>query len=98
MLFYFEIFKYFFAVNTVMRVEINEYIVADSEICHGKPTFKGTRVMVSDIVELIAAGERIENILENYPSVTREHISAALEYAAKLLSGERYVEFSKVSA
>ena len=81
-----------------MRVEIDKYIVADSEICHGKPTFKGTRVLVSDIVELVAAGEPIEDILENYPSITREHISAALEYAAKLVSGERYAKFSKVPA
>jgi len=81
-----------------MRVEINKYIVADTEICHGKPTFKGTRVLVSDIVELVAAGEPIEDILDNYPSITRKHISAALEYAAKLVSGERYAKFSKVPA
>ena len=81
-----------------MRVEINDYIVADSEICHGKPTFKGTRVMVSDIVEMIAAGEPIKDILEDYPSITRKHISAALEYAAKLVSGERYVRFTKILA
>ena len=81
-----------------MRVEISKHIVADSEICHGKPTFKGTRVLVSDIVELIAAGEPIESILDNYPSITREHIAAALEYAAKLVSGERYARFTKIPA
>ena len=81
-----------------MRTEINEYIVADSEICHGKPTFKGTRVLVSDIVELVAAGESVEEILESYPSVTKEMIREALEYAAKAIRGERYVKFSKVSA
>ena len=81
-----------------MRTEINEYIVADSEICHGKPTFKGTRVLVSDIVELVAAGESVEEILESYPSITKEMIREALEYAAKAISGERYVKFSKVSA
>jgi uncharacterized protein (DUF433 family) len=79
-----------------MRIEINEFIVADTEICHGKPTFKGTRVLVSDIVELVAAREPIEDILKNYPSITREHISAALEYAANIISGEQYVKFSKV--
>ncbi len=81
-----------------MRAEINKYIVADSEICHGKPTFSGTRVLVSDIVEMVAAGEPIEDILEDYPSITREHITAALEYAAKLVSGERYVRFTKIHA
>lgn len=81
-----------------MRVEINEFIVADTEICHGKPTFKGTRVLVSDIVEMVAAGEPIEDILEDYPSITREHIKAALEYAATLISGEHYARFTKILA
>jgi len=81
-----------------MRAEISKHIVADSEICHGKPTFKGTRVLVSDIVELVAAGETTEKILEEYPSLSREMIQDALEYAAKIIRGERYVKFSKVPA
>ena len=81
-----------------MRVEISKYIVADSEICHGKPTFKGTRVLVSDVVELVAAGESVEKILEEYPSLNSEMVQEALEYAAKAISGERYVKFSKVPA
>ena len=57
-----------------MRVEISKYIVADSEICHGKPTFKGTRIIVSDIVELIAAGESIEKITKSYRGLTKEMV------------------------
>ena len=81
-----------------MRVEISKHIVADSEICHGKPTFKGTRVMVSDIVELVAAGESMEKILRGYPALNKEMIKEALEYAARAISGDQYVKFSKVSA
>ena len=81
-----------------MRIEISKHIIADSEICHGKPTFKGTRVLVSDIVELVAAGESTEEILESYPSITKEMIREALEYAAKTIRGERYVKFSKIPA
>ncbi|MBI4452562.1 DUF433 domain-containing protein [Candidatus Woesearchaeota archaeon] len=81
-----------------MRTEISKYIVADSEICHGKPTFKGTRVLVSDIIELVAAGESVESIIRGYPSLTREMIRDALEYAAKSVSGEQYVRFSKIPA
>lgn len=78
-----------------MRVEISKYIIADSEICHGKPTFKGTRILVSDIVELIAAGEPAEKIAKSYRGLTREMIKDALEYAAKSISGEhQYVKFS----
>ena len=75
-----------------MRIEISEYIVADSEICHGKPTFKGTRVLVSDIVELVASGEGIKIILEEYPSLNKDMVRDALEYAARLVRGERYAK------
>ena len=75
-----------------MRIEINEYIVADTEICHGKPTFKGTRVMVHSILELLEAGESYKEILEAYPSLTKEHIRAALHYAAERISGEKFVD------
>ncbi|MDI6807239.1 MAG: DUF433 domain-containing protein [Candidatus Aenigmarchaeota archaeon] len=76
-----------------MRVEIGKHIVIDTEVCHGQPTFKGTRVLVSDILELIAAGEPIEKILEEYPSITKEMIQEALEWAAKII-GEEYVKIS----
>jgi uncharacterized protein (DUF433 family) len=39
------------------------YIVVDDEVCHGKPVFKGTRVLVSDVVELLGAGVSIEEII-----------------------------------
>lgn len=67
-----------------MRIEINKYIVADSEICHGKPTFKGTRVMVYLVLEMLEAGATAEEIVSAYPSLTRRHIKAALDFAARL--------------
>ena len=72
-----------------MRIEIGKYIVIDTEICHGKPTFKGTRVLVSDIIELLACGESVEKILNSYPSLTKEMIEEAMqilkgEYLAKV--------------
>lgn len=73
------------------RVEFNQYIVADSEICHGQPTFRGTRVMVWQVLDMLAAGETIEEILEDYPSITRDHIQAAMTYAARVVGGERVV-------
>ena len=74
-----------------MRVELNKYIVADTEICHGQPTFKGTRVMVWQVLEMLGAGESMEEILENYPSLTRAHIKAALHLAAQQLANERFI-------
>ncbi len=81
-----------------MRAEIGKHIVIDTEICHGKPTFKGTRVLVSDVIELLAAGEPVERIVKSYPGLNREMIREALEYAARLAREGAYVEFPKVSA
>jgi uncharacterized protein (DUF433 family) len=74
-----------------MRVEIGKYIVIDTEICHGKPTFKGTRIMVWQVLEMLAAGCSEKEILRAFPSLTGEHIKAALEFAAKI-SERKYVE------
>ena len=70
-----------------MKVEINEYIIVDSEICHGKPTFKGTRVMVWQVLEMLEAGCSDKEIIKGFPSLTPEAIKAALHYAANLTKG-----------
>ena len=70
-----------------MRVEINKYIVADSEICHGKPTFKGTRIMVWQVLEMLEAGMAPEQIIEDFPSLSKARIRAALNYATALTKG-----------
>ncbi|MFH1711554.1 MAG: DUF433 domain-containing protein [Nanoarchaeota archaeon] len=77
-----------------MRIEINQYIVTDSEICGGTPTFKGTRVMVWQVMELLGAGVSIEEILQNYfPHITRPAILSVLTYASKLIGEEKNVLF-----
>jgi uncharacterized protein (DUF433 family) len=68
-------------------------IIADPEVCHGKPIFKGTRILVSDIIELLAAGMQVERILDEYPSLNRGMISDSLGYAAEVIRGEHYVRF-----
>ena len=42
--------------HTAERIELGEYIVADPEVCHGKPTFKGTRIMVWQVLDDVAEG------------------------------------------
>ena len=73
------------------KIEINPYIVADPEICHGKPTFKNTRVMVWQILEMLKAGVTERQIHKAYPSISKTHIQAALDYAANLMKGESCV-------
>lgn len=72
------------------RVLVNKYIVADPSICHGKPTFAGTRIMVWQVLEMLAAGETQENISKAFPSLEKQHIKAALDYASSI-TREGYV-------
>ena len=67
-----------------------ERISIDPNICHGKPCIKGTRIWVSLIVDNLASGSSEDEILEAYPSLTREDIKVALAYAAEM-ARERYV-------
>jgi uncharacterized protein (DUF433 family) len=59
-------------------------ISVDPNICHGKVCIKGTRIMVSIILDNLAAGESVETILQSYPTLKVEDIRAALGYAADL--------------
>ena len=62
----------------------------DPEICHGQACITGTRVMVSVILDNLAAGIPTDEILQSYPSLTREDVQAAISYAA-VLTRERVV-------
>lgn len=65
-----------------------DLIVRDPTICHGQATVRGTRVMVSVILDNLAAGLTEAEILAGYPSVTREGIRAAIAYGAELARDE----------
>ena len=59
-------------------------IVADPAICHGKPTFRGTRIMVWQVLEMIAAGMAWETIVEEWGgSITKEAIAEAIQLASR---------------
>ena len=68
-----------------------KWITVDPSVCHGKPVFRGTRVLVSDVVEMLAAGMNIEEILNEYPQISKEMIYEAIGLAAELLRRERSV-------
>ena len=68
----------------MMIMKWQDYIVVDPMICHGRATIKGTRVMVSVVLDNFAAGLSVDEILTTYPSLTRESIQAAIAYAAEL--------------
>lgn len=61
-----------------------DFIIADPEICHGRPCIKGTRIMVSVVLDNLAAGVTLDELLRSYPSLSREAVQAAVAYAADL--------------
>lgn len=64
------------------------FIVSDPHIMMGKPVIAGTRITVELILEKLAAGETVEQILEAHPRLTHEAIQAALAFAAEVLKGD----------
>jgi uncharacterized protein (DUF433 family) len=61
-----------------------DFITVDPDICHGKACFRGTRVMVSIVLDNLAAGVTPEAILKSYPTLSEQAIQAAIAYAADL--------------
>ena len=72
------------------KVTINKDIVSDPEICHGRLTFAGTRIMVWQVLEMLASGASSEEIKNAFPSLAGDHIKAALNYASSV-TRENYV-------
>ena len=68
---------------------MKDRIVVDPQICSGKPVIRGTRIMVKNILGMVAGGYTAERILQAYPELTKEDVSAALEYAAALVAEEQ---------
>ena len=66
-------------------------IAVDPAICHGKACIKGTRIPVSVVLDNLAAGASVEQILASYPSLKTEDVRAAVAYAAELAK-ERHVQ------
>lgn len=63
---------------------MNDRITIDPSICHGQACVKGTRIPVHQIVHMLANGDSVDELLHEYPSLTREDILACLDYAASL--------------
>lgn len=63
-------------------------IISDPDVMMGKPVVAGTRITVELILEKLAAGETVEQILEAHPRLTHEGIQAAIAFAAEVLKGD----------
>jgi uncharacterized protein (DUF433 family) len=65
------------------------HIVVDPNVCNGLPVIEGTRITAQTVVEFLAAGDTVEDVLAEYPSLTRDDVLACLAYSARLL-GHHY--------
>ncbi len=68
-----------------------ERISINPNVCFGKPCIRGTRIWVSLILDFLASGTNVEELLKEYPQLTREDVLAAIAYGAEM-ARERYVE------
>tara|TARA_B100000315_G_C14098118_1_gene372408 strand:- start:98 stop:364 length:267 start_codon:yes stop_codon:yes gene_type:complete len=73
------------AINTGSQI-IGRYIVANPKVCHGQPTFRGTRIFVADVLEQVASGMAWEAIIEEWHGhITSEAIAEAVQLASQAL-------------
>jgi uncharacterized protein (DUF433 family) len=63
---------------------MNDRISIDPRICHGQACVKGTRIPAHQVVHMLAGGDTIDDLLREYPSLSREDVLACLDYAADL--------------
>jgi len=71
--------------------ELLSRIAVDPRVCFGKPCIRGTRIWVSLILDFLASGTSVDELLSEYPGLTIEDIRAAIAYGAEM-ARERYVE------
>jgi len=73
---------------TITEKELMKRITADPKIFGGKPIVRGLRISVETIVSLLAQGETVEAILDDYPGLTREDVQACLAYAHAVIAND----------
>jgi uncharacterized protein (DUF433 family) len=60
-------------------------VVIHPDICNGLPTIEGTRISVHTVLEFLAAGDTVEDVLREYPSLSHEDVLGCLAYSAQML-------------
>ena len=64
---------------------MSERISIDPDVCNGRPVVRGTRIAAQTVLEFLAAGDSVEEVLEEYPSLTRADVQACLDYASRVM-------------
>jgi len=64
---------------------MSEHISIKPDVCNGRPVIRGTRITVQTVLEFLAAGDSVEDLLEEYPKLTRADVQACLGYASRIM-------------
>ena len=70
----------------------SDWIEIDSEVCNGRPVLRGTRIAVQSVLEMLAAGDSVEDVLAAFPSLRREQVLACVGHAARLMGNQYSLE------
>jgi uncharacterized protein (DUF433 family) len=79
------------SITCIVTENISSRITINPEICNGKPTIRGMRITVKTVLDFLASGETIENLLHAYPFLEREDILACLNYASLVIDKDKSV-------
>jgi uncharacterized protein (DUF433 family) len=80
-------------VTAMTREELLARISIDPQVCFGKPCIRGTRIWVSLVLDLLASGTGMPELLENYPGLTEADVYACIAYGAEM-ARERYLNLA----
>ncbi len=64
---------------------MSKRIVIKPDICNGRPVVRGTRISVQTVLEFLAAGDSVEDVLEEFPRLKRKDVQACMDYAARVM-------------
>ena len=70
----------------------SDWIEIDPEVCNGRPVLRGTRIAVQSVLEMLAAGDSVDDVLEALPSLRREQVLACVDHAARLMGNQYSLE------
>ncbi|HOW67321.1 MAG TPA: DUF433 domain-containing protein [Candidatus Paceibacterota bacterium] len=65
-----------------------EWIEIHPDVCNGRPVLRGTRIAVQSVLEMLAAGDSVEDVLAAFPSLRREQVLACAGHAARLMGNQ----------
>lgn len=68
---------------------MDDRISVDPQVCSGKPCIRGTRILVRNVLGMLAGGYTVERIIDAYPELSREDVSAAVEYASHVVDEDK---------